>query len=157
MPQVNIQVIGKAPSTEVQKKAVFAEITDLMVDVLGRARKLVVVSLSASPASDWAAGGESPTGDRFVGTQAVIRVIAGVNFDEQKSRMIAETTAVLRKELGEPIFPLYVTFEEVPATAFGYDGRTIAGDLGSKSGVMFFIREVGTAPNLANASRWRED
>lgn len=125
MPQVNIQVIGKAP-TEVQKKAVFAEITDLMVDVLGRTRKLVVVSLSASPASDWAAGGESPTGDRFVGAQAVIRIVAGVNSDEQKSRMIAETTAVLRKELGEPIFPLYVTFEEVPATAFGYDGRTIA-------------------------------
>lgn len=50
MPQVNIQVIGKAP-TEVQKKAVFAEITDLMVDVLGPTRKLVVVSLSASPAS----------------------------------------------------------------------------------------------------------
>jgi hypothetical protein len=40
--------------------------------------------------------------------------------------MIAETTAVLRKELGEPIFPLFVTFDEVQATAFGYNGRTLA-------------------------------
>jgi 4-oxalocrotonate tautomerase len=125
MPQVNIKLIGTAP-TEVQKKALFAEITDLMVDVLGRTRKLVVVSLSASPASDWAAGGETPTADRFVGAQAVIRIIAGVNSDEQKSQMIAKTTAALRRQLGDPIFPLYVTFEEVPAAAFGYDGRTIA-------------------------------
>jgi 4-oxalocrotonate tautomerase len=58
--------------------------------------------------------------------QAVVRIIAGTNSDEQKSRMIAETTAVLRKELGDPILPLYVTFDEVPATAWGYNGRTVA-------------------------------
>jgi phenylpyruvate tautomerase PptA (4-oxalocrotonate tautomerase family) len=48
------------------------------------------------------------------------------NSDEQKSRMIAETTAVLRRELGDPILPLYVIFDEVPATAWGYNGRTVA-------------------------------
>jgi 4-oxalocrotonate tautomerase len=125
MPQVNITVIGKAPSDR-QKTAVFTKITDLMVDVLGRTKKLVVVSLSSSPLSDWAVGGEVLRADGLVGIQAVIRIIAGANSDEQKSRMIAETTAVLRKELGEPILPLYVTFEEVPATAWGYNGRTVA-------------------------------
>jgi 4-oxalocrotonate tautomerase len=125
MPQVNIQVIGK-PLLDAQKTAVFAGITDLMVDVLGRTRKLVVVSLSASPVSDWAVGGEAAKGDGLVGIQAVIRIIAGANSDEQKSRMIAETTTVLTKELGDPILPLYVTFDEVPATAWGYNGRTVA-------------------------------
>jgi 4-oxalocrotonate tautomerase len=125
MPQVNIQVIGKPPS-DAQKTAVFAKITDLMVDVLGRTRKLVVVSLSASPVSDWAVGGEAAKDVGLVGIQAVIRIIAGANCDEQKSRMIAETTTVLTKELGEPILPLYVTFDEVPATAWGYNGRTVA-------------------------------
>jgi 4-oxalocrotonate tautomerase len=125
MPQVNINVIGKPPSDR-QKAAVFIKITDLMVDVLGRTKKLVVVSLSSSHPSDWAVGGEVPKADGVVGIQAVIRIIAGANSDEQKSRMIAETTAVLRKELGEPILPLYVTFEEVPATAWGYNGRTVA-------------------------------
>jgi 4-oxalocrotonate tautomerase len=125
MPQVNIQTIGKPPS-DAQKAAVFAKITDLMVDVLGRTRQLVVVSLSALPASDWAVGGEAANGDGLVGIQAVIRIIAGANSDEQKSRMIAETTAVLREELGNPILPLYVTFDEVQATAWGYNGRTVA-------------------------------
>src|SRR5882757_8926390 len=114
MPQVNIQMIGKSPS-DAQKTAVFAGITDLMVDVMGRTRKLVVVSLSVSPVSDWAVGGEAAKGDGLVGIQAVIRIIAGANPDEQKSRMIAETTTVLTKELGDPILPLYVTFDEVPA------------------------------------------
>lgn len=125
MPQVNIQVIGKLPS-DAQKTAIFVKITDLMVDVLGRTRKLVVISLSASPVSDWAAGGEAVKEGGLVGIQVVIRIIAGANSDEQKSRMIAEMTTVLTKELGDPILPLYVTFDEVPATAWGYNGRTVA-------------------------------
>jgi 4-oxalocrotonate tautomerase len=125
MPQVNIQVIGKPPS-DAQKAAIFGKITDLMVDVLGRTRKLVVVSLSVSSVSDWAVGGEAASADGLVGVQAVIRIIAGANSDEQKSKMIAETTAVLTKELGDPILPLYVTFDEVPAAAWGYNGRTVA-------------------------------
>ena len=125
MPQVSIQVIGEPPS-DTQRAAAFAEITDLMVDVLGRTRKLVVVSISSSPAADWAVGGEAARKDRLVGIQAVIRIIAGANSDEQKSEMIARTTAVLKQEFGDPILPLYVTFDEVPATAWGYNGKTVA-------------------------------
>jgi 4-oxalocrotonate tautomerase len=132
MPQVNIQVIGKLPS-DAQKTVIFAKITDLMVDVLGRTRKLVVISLAASPASDWAVGGEAVKADGLVGIQAVIRIIAGANSDEQTSRMIAETTTVLTKELGHPILPLYVTFDEVPAAAWGYNGRTVAEIAAAKS------------------------
>jgi len=125
MPQVSIQVIGEPPS-DTQRAAAFAEITDLMVDVLGRTRKLVVVSISSSPAADWAVGGEAAKKDRLVGIQAVIRIIAGANSDEQKSEMIARTTAVLKREFGDPILPLYVTFDEISATAWGYNGKTVA-------------------------------
>ena len=125
MPQVNIQVIGKPPS-DLQKVAIFAKLTDLMVDVLGRTRKLVLVSLHSVPASDWAVGGDVCKADGLVGVQVVIRIIAGVNSDEQKSRMIAETTTALRNELGDPILPFYVTIDEVPAAAWGYNGRTVA-------------------------------
>ena len=97
MPQVSIQVIGEPPS-DTQRAAAFAEITDLMVDVLGRTRKLVVVSISSSPAADWAVGGEAAKKDRLVGIQAVIRIIAGANSDEQKSEMIARTTAALKQD-----------------------------------------------------------
>ena len=125
MPQVNINVIGTPPSDR-QKAAIFTKITDLMVNVLGRTKNLVLVSLSSSPVSDWAVGGEASKANGLIGVQAVIRIIAAASSDEQKSRMIAETTAVLRRELGEPILPLYVTFEEVLATAWGYNGRTVA-------------------------------
>jgi phenylpyruvate tautomerase PptA (4-oxalocrotonate tautomerase family) len=53
-------------------------------------------------------------------------VVARTNSDQQKSRMIAETTAVLRQELGDPMLPLYVTFDEVPAAGWGCNGRTVA-------------------------------
>jgi 4-oxalocrotonate tautomerase family enzyme len=132
MPQVNIQIVGKSPSN-LQKAVLFARMTDLMVDVLGRTRKLVVVSITSAPAPDWAVGGEACKDDAFVGVQVVIRVIAGASSNEQKSRMIAETTSVLRNELGSPILPLYVTFDEVPATAWGYDGQTIAAIAAAKA------------------------
>jgi phenylpyruvate tautomerase PptA (4-oxalocrotonate tautomerase family) len=47
--------------------------------------------------------------------------------------MIAEMTTVLTKELGDPILPLYVTFDEVPVTAWGYNGRTVAEIAAAKS------------------------
>jgi phenylpyruvate tautomerase PptA (4-oxalocrotonate tautomerase family) len=42
-------------------------------------------------------------------------------------------TTVLTKELGDPILPLYVTFDEVPVTAWGYNGRTVAKIAAAKS------------------------
>ena len=125
MPQVNIEVVGEPPSP-VQRASVSAKITELMVDILGRTRKLVLVSVSSSAASNWTVGGEVPRETGRLGLQAIIRIPAGTATDEQKAQMIAATTTVLRSELGEPIFPLYVTFDEVAPTAFGYNGRTIA-------------------------------
>jgi 4-oxalocrotonate tautomerase len=125
MPQVNITVIGEAPNLQ-QKAALFEKITDLMVDILGRSRKLVVVSVTTAAPSDWSAGGAARNGSGVVGIQAVVKVLAGTGSDEQRAQMIKQTTEVLRSVLGDPVMPLYATFEETPATSWGYDGRTVA-------------------------------
>jgi 4-oxalocrotonate tautomerase family enzyme len=125
MPQVNITVIGDAPSAE-QKAILFKSITELMVDILGRSRKLVVVSVTSAAPSDWSVAGVVQDGGGLVGVQAVVKVLAGTGSDEQKARMIEQTTDVLRRVLGDPTMPFYVTFEEIPSTSWGYDGRTVA-------------------------------
>ena len=125
MPTLNVTVIGD-PVPEDRKRVLQRRLTDVMVSALGRTRKLVVVSVSTSPAEDWAVGGEAVEGPGFVGIQVTVRVLAGTNSDEQKARMISETTAILREELGEPVLPLYVTFDEILPTAWGYNGRTVA-------------------------------
>jgi 4-oxalocrotonate tautomerase family enzyme len=125
MPHVNISIIGPSPTAE-QKSTLFSEITDLMVEVLGRTRRLVMVSVTSAPTSDWAVGGASPNDAGLVGLQAVIHIPAGTASDEQKARMISESTRVLRTVIGTPIFPLYVLFQETSPADWGYDGRTLA-------------------------------
>jgi 4-oxalocrotonate tautomerase family enzyme len=125
MPQVNITVIGDSPSPQ-QKAALFEKITDLMVNVLGRTRKLVVVSVTAASASDWSAGGAARTGGGVAGVQAVLRILAGSASDEQKAQMIEQMTGVLLDVLGQPSMPLYAIFEDIPPSSWGYEGRPVS-------------------------------
>jgi 4-oxalocrotonate tautomerase family enzyme len=125
MPQVNITVIGDSPSAE-QKATLFEKITDLMVSVLGRNRKLVVVSVTAALASDWSAGGATRTGGGVAGAQAVLKVLAGTASDQQKAQMIEQLTSALCDVLGQPSMPLYAIFEEIPPSSWGYDGRPVS-------------------------------
>jgi 4-oxalocrotonate tautomerase family enzyme len=125
MPQVNVTVIGDPPSAE-QKALLFKNLTDLMVDILGRSRHAVVVSVTSAARSDWSAAGAVQDDSGLAGVQAVVKVLTGTGSDEQKARMIEQTTDVLRRVLGNPAMPFYVTFEEIPPTSWGYDGRTMA-------------------------------
>ena len=125
MPQVNIMIIGDAPSPQ-QKAALFEKITDLMVNLLGRPRNLTVVSVTAASPSDWAVGGMGRNGAGVVGVQAVLKVLVGTAPDEQKAQMIEQLTGVLRDVLGKPSMPLYAIFEEIPPSSWGYDGRSVS-------------------------------
>jgi 4-oxalocrotonate tautomerase family enzyme len=124
MPHVTVTVIGNAPTQE-QKSALFSKISNLLVTVLGPARKSTLVSVRTEPATNWSVGGDEAEGAALVGVEAVIRAVAG-NSVENRARMIAETTAVLREVLGTPILPLFVVMVEIAPEAWGYDGKTIA-------------------------------
>jgi 4-oxalocrotonate tautomerase family enzyme len=125
MPQVNITVIGDAPTPQ-QKAALFEKVTDLMVNVLNRSRNLTVVSVTTAAPGDWSVGGAVRNGGGVVGVQAVLKVLTGTGSDDQKARMIEQLTEVLRSVLGNPTMPLYAVFEEIPPTLWGYNGRPVA-------------------------------
>ena len=110
MPHVTVTVIGNAPTQE-QKSALFSKISNLLVTVLGPARTLTLVSVRTEPAADWSVGGDKAEGAGLVGVEAVIRAVAGSSV-ENRARMIAETTTVLREVLGTPILP-----KEAPGSA----------------------------------------
>lgn len=124
MPHVNVTVIGNAPTQE-QKSTLFSKISDLVVTVLGPARRLTLVSVRAEPATNWSVGGDEAEGTSIVGVEAVIRAVAGSSV-ENRARMIEGTTTVLREVLGTPILPLFVVMEEIAPESWGYDGKTIA-------------------------------
>ncbi|UVK52833.1 tautomerase family protein [Mesorhizobium sp. AR02] len=124
MPHVFVTVIGNAPTQE-QKSALFSKISNLLVTVLGPARKLTLVSVRTEPAENWSVGGDEAEDAGLVGVEAVIRTVAGSSV-ENRARMIGETTTVLREVLGTPILPLFVVMEEIAPESWGYDGNTIA-------------------------------
>jgi 4-oxalocrotonate tautomerase len=124
MPHVTVTVIGNAPTQE-QKSALFSKISNLLVTVLGPARKLTLVSVRTEPAANWSVGGDQAEDTGLVGVEAVIRTVAGSSV-EKRARMIGETTTVLREVLGTPILPLFVVMEEIAPESWGYDGKTIA-------------------------------
>ena len=98
MPHVTVTVIGNAPTQE-QKSALFSKISNLLVTVLGPARKLTLVSVRTEPAANWSVGGDEAEDTGLVGVEAVIRTVAGSSV-ENRARMIGETTTVLREVLG---------------------------------------------------------
>ena len=76
MPHVNVTVIGNAPTQE-QKSALFSKISNLLVTVLGPARKSTLVSVRTEPATNWSVGGDEAEDAGLVGVEAVIRTVAG--------------------------------------------------------------------------------
>lgn len=124
MPHVNVTVIGDAPTQEQKSAALFSKISNLLVTVLGPARKSTLVSVRTEPATNWSVGGDEAEDAGLVGVEAVIRTVAG-SLAENRARMIEETTIVLREVLGTPILPLFVVMEEIAPESRGYNGKTI--------------------------------
>lgn len=58
MPFINVKIAAPEPS-EQQKEQIIAEITDVMVRVLGKKPERVMVMLETLPATDIGVGGES--------------------------------------------------------------------------------------------------
>src|SRR6476620_9725509 len=84
MPHVVVTVIGNAPTQE-QKSALFSKISNLLVTVLGPARKLTLVSVRTEPAANWSVGGDEAEDTGLVGVEAVIRTVAGSSGGEQSA------------------------------------------------------------------------
>jgi 4-oxalocrotonate tautomerase len=124
MPTLNLKVTP--PIDAARAQALAAALTDLTVDVLGKRREVTVVTIESLSAGHWFVGG-SPAARATA--QLQIHVTAGTNTPAQKTRFVEAAFALLQRELApdttlEPAS--YVQVHELPATDWGYGGRTQA-------------------------------
>ena len=124
MPYVDLALHHPSPSPEALQ-AVRAGLTRLMADVLRKRADLTVAAITVHPAAGVAIGGADLAAGGWSG-RLVAYVTQGTNTDEEKARFLGEAYRLLCQHLGEPASPFYIVVQEVPAGAWGYDGRSQA-------------------------------
>ena len=120
MPFVRITISGPALAPE-QVSRFQTEMTELMATTLGKRADLTSVLVEQPATADWAIGGTAVK----VAVHVEATITAGTNSPEQKARFIEKTMRLLTGVLGSELNPAtYIVVNEVPANAWGYDGRT---------------------------------
>jgi 4-oxalocrotonate tautomerase len=124
MPALNLKVTP--PIDAARAQALAAALTDLTADALGKRREVTVVTIESLSAGHWFVGG-SPAARATA--QLQIHVTAGTNTPAQKAQFIDAAFELLQRQLApeatlEPAS--YVLVHELPATDWGYGGRTQA-------------------------------
>jgi 4-oxalocrotonate tautomerase len=128
MPTLLLRV---APLQNPERYAVLAHaLTDLTARVLHKRREVTAVVIDDLPAARWHLGGQPLNQDANQATAWLqIDITAGTNTVDEKARFVAQAWAVLNHHLGQgqPLAEAsYVTVRELPATDWGYGGRTQA-------------------------------
>lgn len=121
MPLIQITLAGPVPEPAAIQ-TLQRETTRLMRDLLHKEAALTVVGISHLPPGAVAAGGEPVAGAAWLRGL----ITAGTNSAAEKAAFIAAATAMLADVVGASPAPTYVALEELPATDWGYDGRTQA-------------------------------
>jgi 4-oxalocrotonate tautomerase len=120
MPFVRITVSGPTLAPK-QVVLLHTEITQLLASVLGKRADLTSVLVEQPATADWAIGGTAVK----VAVHVEATITAGTNSPEQKARFIENAMGLLTSVLGSELNPAtYIVVNEVPANAWGYDGRT---------------------------------
>lgn len=124
MPFVDLSIThAAAPQAALQ--AVRAGLTRLMADVLRKRADLTVVSTRSTPPGGLAIGGEVLPAAHWSG-RLIAYVTQGTNTEDEKKQFLAQAYDLLCEHLGEPASPFYIVVQEVPAGAWGFDGRSQA-------------------------------
>ncbi|MBN9626786.1 MAG: hypothetical protein ABS39_03320 [Acidovorax sp. SCN 65-28] len=105
-------------------EALASALTDLTVQLLGKRREVTAVVIDDLPAARWHIGGApvaQPT------ALLDISITQGTNTEEEKATFIAAAFAELQRQLagdGALAAASYVVVRELPASDWGYGGRT---------------------------------
>jgi 4-oxalocrotonate tautomerase len=120
MPFIRITVSGPTLASN-QVSRLQMEMTELMAAVLGKRADLASVLVEQAAGAGWAIGGTPVK----IAVHVDATITAGTNSAEEKARFIEKTMRLLKSVLGSELHPAtYVVVTEVPANAWGYDGRT---------------------------------
>jgi 4-oxalocrotonate tautomerase len=99
-------------------------LTDLTVQCLGKRREVTAVVIDDLPAARWHIGGEPAEQATAL---LEINITQGTNTDEEKAAFIRAAFDELQRQLasGGMLVPAsYVVVRELPASDWGYGGRT---------------------------------
>ena len=125
MPYVDLSIATPTAAPQGALHAVRTGLTRLMADVLRKRADLTVVSARITPAGDLSIGGEPLASTAWSG-RLIAYVTEGTNSDEEKARFLERAYQLLSEQLGAPASPFYIVVQEVPAGAWGFDGRSQA-------------------------------
>ena len=106
-----------------QFSALGAALTALTVRVLHKRAEVTVVMIEDLPAARYLVGGIAA---RNAAACLEISITAGSNTAAQKAQFVSEADALLRRLLGDLHEASYVIVRELPASDWGYGGKTQA-------------------------------
>jgi 4-oxalocrotonate tautomerase len=95
-----------------------------MAETLGKRADLTVIGISVSPPGHWSRGGEALDEAGWTAS-LVAHVTAGTNTETELATFIAQAHSLIAETFDRPATaPIYVIVDEIPATSWGYDGRS---------------------------------
>jgi 4-oxalocrotonate tautomerase len=124
MPFLDIRL--SAPCLPEKVAQIAARMTDLTVEILGKRREVTAAVVQCISPGHWMVGGESLNASGSGSFFLEANVTAGTNTPTQKAAFVAAAFAAAEAVLGRLDAASYVIVREIPAEAWGYQGRTQA-------------------------------
>lgn len=122
MPTLKLQLSPEQTPARLARLA--TALTRITADVLGKRAEVTAIAITALPASHWFIGAQAP---QRATAMLEISITAGTSSPQQKADFIAAAFAELEQQLGQGQgleTASYVAVQELPATDWGYAGRT---------------------------------
>lgn len=124
MPYITVRISKTVSASRAQQLAV--GITAIMTDILHKKRSLVAVSVESITAIHWFIATQSVEESQSTTAFVSALITEGTNSDAEKSQAIAAIFNLLTEVLGVMAEASYVVLECLPATNWGYSGKTQA-------------------------------
>lgn len=118
MPFLRLTLTGPIP--DANRAAIGAGLTALMASRLHKKAELTALLIDSPSQGRWSIGGRAVP----VAAHLEVSITAGTNSAEEKAGFIADAMALLRAQTGLLPEATYIVIRELPASDWGYDGRT---------------------------------
>ncbi len=122
MPMLNILVSGAANA------ALSAEIAGVLGDLtasrLGKDPSVTAIAINYTPPEHWFSGGKSLSGQKKSAFWLDIKITDATNTKAEMAAYIASVFSAMERILGNLHEESYVLVHPVPASAYGYGGKT---------------------------------
>ena len=123
MPFINVKVIENQITLE-KKKELVAELTDLIVNVMGREREYTVITIDELKEQQWAIGGVTldESSNKEIAVFVNIKVSKGTTNPDEMNTMIKAIKELIVRILGNSAITNYVVIDELNPDGWGFDG-----------------------------------